>query len=154
VTTLGSLRSDGAVSFWIDPPPIPTGGKRKASLPFKTKRIIENHPLENFFLPWVPYKVRRIECEHIVTVPTTEPESGSQLWHRDLHSGQCCIRAMVYLTDVTLEHGPFCYLIGGQEKVFTGPKGTVIVFDIGGLHRGLKNTSGERHVLCFTYHGR
>jgi hypothetical protein len=149
------LEQNGAITFTIEPPSIPSGGRRKASLPFKTKLVIEGHPLEGFFLPLVPYRVKRIECEHIVTVPTQDAEVGSQLWHRDLHSGASCIRAMVYLTDVTMEHGPFCYrLKNGDERIYTGPRGTVIVFDIGGLHRGLKNVSGERQVLCFTYHGR
>ncbi len=144
---------------------------------FKTKEPVDPAwGLE--FLPLVegyygsPYG-GRMTAELITSWPVKDYPLGSQLWHRDTEGGKKCLRAMVYLCDVTLENGPLCYVPGTQgwtanfermcdedfEKIvpreqwqiYTGPKGTTILFDIMGYHRGLPNLSGKREALCFTY---
>jgi ectoine hydroxylase-related dioxygenase (phytanoyl-CoA dioxygenase family) len=119
--------------------------------------------------------VTSVSAEYITSWPVKDPPMGSQLWHRDTEGGPKQVRAMCYLTDVTLEDGPLCYVPRSQnsevfgrftdkqfEKIYprglwkfcTGPKGTVILFDTMGYHKGLPNLSGKREALCFTYHVR
>jgi ectoine hydroxylase-related dioxygenase (phytanoyl-CoA dioxygenase family) len=117
--------------------------------------------------------VKSIGVELISSWPVEHPPTASQLWHRDTEGGDKQVRAMCYLTDVTLENGPFCYVPGSiankrdygrhsdkqfeklyprdMWKTYTGPKGTVILFDTMGYHRGLPNKSGKREALVFTY---
>jgi hypothetical protein len=165
--TLLELQKNG-IAFFPDLyfPEVEVLGRRKVSKPFKTKRVVE-HPLGDEFLPLAEAyygKRARVEGELIVTVPTAQPESGSQLWHRDLEAGKKCLRVFIFLTDVDLNNGPLEYAPGTQGEgprypehpienslTITGPKGTGVVFDILGYHRGLKNLTGERRVLAFTY---
>lgn len=173
-TILGSLRSDGIVVLPdLYPVEVKQLGRSKPALPFKKKLEID-HPLGSEFLSLAEAYYgcpARYEAELIVTRPTPGPPCGSQLWHRDHHAGASCLRVMVYLTDVDLNNGPLCYAPGTQTGgardtgrydrladcpaedwlTITGPRGTTIVFDILGYHRGLKNVSGERRALCFTY---
>jgi hypothetical protein len=158
------------------------GKRRKQSLPFKEKLVLDTHPALEHFRPLVEEyygkPVKRTEIELITTWPTDAKEAGSQLWHMDGHAGPSCLRVFIYLTDVDLDSGPFCYAPGtnpfgfrplpqmqpmteaefekfvprDEWETFTGPKGTVIVADILGYHRGLKNVSGERQLLCLSYY--
>jgi ectoine hydroxylase-related dioxygenase (phytanoyl-CoA dioxygenase family) len=120
--------------------------------------------------------VTSVSAELVTSKPTDDAPFGSQLWHRDTEGGEKQLRAMCYLTDVTLENGPFCYVPGSIankrdfgrfsdkqfEKLYpsdmwvtyTGPKGMVILFDTMGFHRGLPNKKGVREALVFTYHAR
>jgi ectoine hydroxylase-related dioxygenase (phytanoyl-CoA dioxygenase family) len=120
--------------------------------------------------------VSRISAELVSSWPVENPPTGSQLWHRDTEGGDKQVRAMCYLTDVTLDDGPLCYVPGSIhnkrdfgrytdkqfEKLYprelwkfcTGPKGTVILFDTMGFHKGLTNLKGRREALVFTYHAR
>jgi ectoine hydroxylase-related dioxygenase (phytanoyl-CoA dioxygenase family) len=116
--------------------------------------------------------VTRITAELVSSWPTKDDPFGSQLWHRDTEGGSKQVRAMCYLTDVSLENGPFCYVPGSMTwpdymrmsdaeferlaprdtwQTYTGPKGTVILFDTMGYHCGLPNKSGKREALVFTY---
>ena len=102
-------------------------------------------------------------------------------WHRDHHFE--LFKVMLYLTDVTIDNGPFTYLekshsklsqflclllkffskettrysnnlvkmikffLRYKQKIFIAKKGTCIVFNSSGLHRGLKIKSGDRLAL-------
>lgn len=103
-------------------------------------------------------------------------------WHRDHHFE--LYKLMIYLSDVNLENGPFCYLEGShkkfnqfislfffklfsshqtryseklvrlqkfifryKQKKFIGKKGSCIVFNSSGLHRGLEIKEGSRIAL-------
>jgi ectoine hydroxylase-related dioxygenase (phytanoyl-CoA dioxygenase family) len=129
------------------------------------------------FLPLVEayygHPVKGITAEFITSWPVDGMPFGSQLWHRDTEGGAKQLRAMCYLTDVDLDGGPLCYVPGSTKsetcgrftdrefdrevyperlwQTYTGPKGTVILFDTMGFHRGLPNVSGKREALCFTY---
>jgi ectoine hydroxylase-related dioxygenase (phytanoyl-CoA dioxygenase family) len=146
---------------------------------FKLKEPADPTGAERF-LPLVEayygHPAKRITAELITSWPVQEMPFGSQLWHRDTEGGPKQLRAMCYLTDVTLENGPLCYVPGstksetfgrftdeefdrevyasGYWQTYTGPSGTVILFDTMGFHRGLPNVSGKREALCFTYHAR
>jgi ectoine hydroxylase-related dioxygenase (phytanoyl-CoA dioxygenase family) len=124
--------------------------------------------------------VTSVSAELVTSWPTKDPPFASQLWHRDTEGGSKQVRAMCYLTDVTVENGPFCYVPGSQPGgrndphltsrlndqtfamlipetewvTYTGPRGMVILFDTMGYHRGLPNLSGKREALVFTYHAR
>lgn len=175
---LSTLRREG---YLVLPdlrfPTVPTVGRKKPSKKFKVKLDIEHEGWAEFKPYAEAYMERPVKSgltELITTFPTDATErEGSQLWHRDGHAGSKCIRAFIYLTDVDENNGPLCYAPGTQFGgyndpntfannfldcpvadwvTFTGPKGTTILFDILGFHRGLKNISGERKVLCFTYY--
>jgi hypothetical protein len=146
---------------------------------FKTKEPAESNGGERF-LPIVEEyygkRVTHISAELVTSWPVEAGPTGSQLWHRDTEGGDKQVRAMCYLTDVTLENGPLCYVprsihnkrdFGrhtdkqfeklyprGLWKFCTGPKGTVILFDTMGYHKGLPNLKGRREALIFTYHTR
>ena len=112
-------------------------------------------------------------------------------WHFDDPYPAFKLKAFLYLNDVGIENGPFCYIPGthinarwrkwknrdayvnqqsgdwGQftanhvsvakkrygfkDKACTGKRGTLILFDSGGLHRSSVVRSGERYVLCPYY---
>ena len=102
-------------------------------------------------------------------------------FHADTYSRK--IKAFVYLTDVNeLEHGPYTYVVGSHKdgpwrlanqtlsrqcvkqteapvvdtsKIVPvlGAKGTLVVSDQAGFHRGLPQAHGkERQVLVMSYH--
>ena len=118
------------------------------------------------------------------------PKSGNlgsgQGWHRDAFHFQ--FKAMVYLTDVTPQSGPFQFLSGSHRalqvvrdtiaghldgipqsriteeqsqrliaanparlQTFAAKRGTVILFDSSGIHRGAPIQSGERYALTNYY---
>jgi ectoine hydroxylase-related dioxygenase (phytanoyl-CoA dioxygenase family) len=146
---------------------------------FKIKEPADSAGAEKF-LPYVEAyygrPVTSIAAELVTSWPTENMPFGSQLWHRDTEGGAKQLRAMCYLTDVDLENGPLCYVPGSTKsetfgrftdlefdrevfparlwQTYTGPRGTVILFDTMGFHRGLPNISGRREALCFTYHTR
>jgi len=142
---------------------------------FKTKALADPVDAYHFLHRVVEYyggSPTRITAEYITSWPVEDAPFGSQLWHRDTEGGARCVRAMVYLTDVTIDDGPLCYapdtreLDLGSNRVsdeefakhglptltLTGPKGTAILFDIMGYHKGLPNVKGRREALCFTYY--
>lgn len=91
------------------------------------------------------------------TFPTEGEAVGSQLWHRDQNS----LGVFVYLTDVELWNGPFCYIRGShrakgtewpveKQLTLTGPRGTMFVADLHGCHRGLKPTA-DRYMLAMFF---
>lgn len=140
---------------------------------FKTKILVDAAPppeVVELATAYYGKPVTEWDAEFITTRPTDRPEEGSQLWHRDAHAGWTCIRSITYLTDVGIEDGPLEYAQGTHPRgefskvpdgrfkgcpvpnwtTITGPKGTTVVFDILGFHRGLKNVRGERKALSFT----
>ncbi len=111
----------------------------------------------------------------------TKASSGGG-WHRDHHFE--LFKLMIYLSDVNLDNGPFCYLEKShtkfnqflslfffkllslhqtryseklvklqkfifryKQRTFTGKKGSCIVFNSSGLHRGLEIKEGTRIAL-------
>lgn len=112
-------------------------------------------------------------------------------WHFDDPYPSYKLKAFLYLNDVTVENGPFCYIPGTQinapwrkkknrdawvnqksgdwgfftdnhllaikkkygfkEKICTGKKGHLVLFDAGGLHKSSILRSGERFVLAPYY---
>ena len=121
---------------------------------------------------------------------TFQPDNlgSGQGWHRDSYSKQ--FKAMVYLSDVGEDSGPFEYLLGShrygkiiheimikkkdgrllshsrftddeihdlKQKLslksvkYVAKKGTVILFDSRGLHRGSPIKSGYRYALTNYY---
>lgn len=114
-----------------------------------------------------------------VNLPTPEPPTESQLWHRD-GDDRMILKVFVYLVDVDMGNGPFWFIPGThlrrrispgsvaeppriddqamrmlirdeQWTPFTGPSGTLIFADTTGLHKGGKCDERERIVLTFEY---
>lgn len=89
-------------------------------------------------------------CRCFKSLPTVQGR-GPQVYHRDnLPPG--ALRALIYLTDVGAESGPFEYQLPNSEKTeavqVTGPAGTVLVFDADAItHRGSPPAQGTREVL-------
>lgn len=80
------------------------------------------------------------------------PQSAAAEGPQEFHVDGCpdgVFRAILYLTDVTEENGPFCYKNNAQEIVnVTGSSGTLLLFDANKLnHKAQIPKSGERHVL-------
>ena len=93
-------------------------------------------------------------------------------WHRDSVNRRQ-LKFMVYLSDVDVENGPFEYVAGSHRllskiktnlfrrssrynsafkgDLLTGKKGTLILFDSSGLHRGVPLTLGERWAITRYY---
>ena len=108
------------------------------------------------------------------------PEGGTQIYHIDPNSPRF-LKFFIYLNDVDLEGGPFCYVEGshtkkfkingvnwnsqyswnldsinqiyGQDKVkyLTAKKGDLLVADTNGWHRGTKPINSERTMLTLDY---
>lgn len=97
--------------------------------------------------------------------------SAAQLYHFDMDRLKF-IKFFVYLTDVSEENGPHCYIesshhrlpvrfhedrrftdeevkqaFPAKERILTGPKGKVMAVDTRGLHKGLDLKSGHRLIL-------
>ncbi|OAI54107.1 hypothetical protein AYO44_15410 [Planctomycetaceae bacterium SCGC AG-212-F19] len=113
-------------------------------------------------------------------VPTAEPPTETQLWHRD-DDDYSNLKVFIYLNEVASENGPFCFLPGThpggprhvprsldrQERVTdaemhaaipaplwrvcTAPAGTIILADTRGYHKGLQPTAGHRLLVMFHY---
>jgi hypothetical protein len=106
-----------------------------------------------------------------------EPDSeAAQLYHFDMDRPKW-LKIFVYLTDVTIESGPHCFVEGShksgaiprallrrgyariedkevyeafgqhKERKFIAPAGTVIIEDTRGLHKGLHVQSGDRLIF-------
>jgi hypothetical protein len=89
------------------------------------------------------------------TPPTPDPERrSSQRWHRDFNDRRL-LKAFIYLVDVDEGTGPFEYVLG--EKIadravtFKGPRGTMILCNTSGFHRGGFATEKPRVLATFTY---
>jgi len=98
--------------------------------------------------------------------------ANAQLFHRDLDALKW-LKVFIYLTDVTDQNGPHVYVkkthklnkflsfrriwddeivsSGLEEVHIKGLKGTVIVADSFGLHKGLAPKEGHRAILQVTY---
>lgn len=111
------------------------------------------------------------------TAYTNQPDSNAaQLYHFDMDHARW-IKFFVYLTDVTTESGPHCFVAGSHcrggipghllrqgyarlsdEEVkasfppsdvieITGPRGTILAVDTRGLHKGKPVLQGERLIF-------
>ena len=104
------------------------------------------------------------------------PEEGTLLFHCDKNSTKF-IKFFLYLNDVDLNTGPFCYVEGSHKQKFydwkskyrwnhseieekygkdrikylTANVGDVIVATTTGFHRGVKCTQNERRMLTVNY---
>lgn len=98
--------------------------------------------------------------------------SNAQQFHRDIDALKW-LKVFVYLTDVDEHNGPHVYVkkthkinrfisfrrikddeiasSGLEEVHIKGPKGTVIIADSFGLHKGLAPKEGHRAILQVTY---
>ena len=100
----------------------------------------------------------------------------AQLYHFDLDRLRF-LKIFFYLTDVTEETGPHCYIRGSHESrpagfwrdgryedeavregcgrdnevLITGTRGTILAVDTSGFHKGLALTRGERLILQFEF---
>lgn len=108
------------------------------------------------------------------------PEGGTQIYHSDPNSPRF-LKFFVYLNDVDINGGPFCYVEGSHTKKFeinghnwnqqynwdlnfinqiygedkvkylTAKKGDLLVADTNGWHRGVKPLTSERTMLTLDY---
>lgn len=127
-------------------------------------------------------KLSYVDFWYTAPQPATDERVASQNWHVDFDDKHL-LKAFVYLTDVSAEHGPFEYVPSSQpggrhhgvrpwkpmavgrvpdEEVqaavpaeeivtFTGSKGTLILCNTSGLHRGGFATAGPRVLATGTY---
>jgi len=96
--------------------------------------------------------------------------SNAQLFHRDFDHEKW-IKVFIYLTDVSQETGPHCYVKGSQHKIINhdvkrerdpfinehfpeedvvyhcGKKGTIVFEDTRGYHKGTPVLEGSRIIL-------
>ena len=110
----------------------------------------------------------------------TPDSNAAQLWHFDMDRVRW-VKFFMYLTDVTPESGPHCFVAGSHRtggiprrllergyarlpdadvqreypadavKHFTAPRGSIIAEDTRGLHKGLPVLSGDRLMLEFEF---
>jgi len=110
----------------------------------------------------------------------TPDSNAAQLWHFDMDRVRW-VKFFMYLTDVVQESGPHCFVAGSHRldgiprrlrdkgyvrltdqdvaaeysaeaiKTFTAPRGSIIVEDTRGLHKGLPVLSGDRLMLEFEF---
>jgi hypothetical protein len=115
------------------------------------------------------------------SVPSTKPDNNAaQLWHFDMDRPKW-LKVFIFLTDCNLSNGPHSFIEGTNKKnginyrirskgytriedeevykyydkkkiiQFTAKKGTILLEDTVGLHKGLKLKSGNRLLLQFQY---
>jgi ectoine hydroxylase-related dioxygenase (phytanoyl-CoA dioxygenase family) len=107
-------------------------------------------------------------------------EGGTQIYHADPNSPRF-LKFFIYLNDVDIDGGPFCYVEGSHTKKFeingynwnqqynwdlntinqiygedkvkylTAKKGDLLVADTNGWHRGVKPLTTERTMLTLDY---
>ena len=126
------------------------------------KQYFNTDPILNYYDIWMD-------------IPTNQEEKLTQLYHRD-YDNKFLVKIFIYLNDVTIDHGPFCYvetshkdpwnLYKGKNrlndveknylydskysKALTGKKFTLVLADTNGLHKGLK-PKNERLLLTAMY---
>jgi len=111
---------------------------------------------------------------------TTPDSNAAQLWHFDMDRVRW-VKFFMYLTDVTPESGPHCFVAGSHRtggiprrllkrgyarlpdadvqreyhadaiKHFVAPRGSIIAEDTRGLHKGLPVLHGDRLMLEFEF---
>lgn len=108
-------------------------------------------------------------------IPTNNEEKLTQLYHRD-YDNKFLVKVFIYLNDVSMNHGPFCYIKTSHKdpwklyksknrlndieknylydanfsKAIDGKKNTLIIADTNGMHKGLKPKK-ERLLLTAMY---
>lgn len=132
--------------------------------------------VENYFVQYVgsrrSYKFFRMA--NVVLAKKGNKGSGGG-WHRDsLNRRQ--LKLMIYLRDVDFNNGPFEYIKGShrlshklrynmfrqgvrfgessktvksKSDILVGKKGTAIIFDSSGVHRGRPLIVGQRYALTY-----
>ncbi|MDJ0737806.1 MAG: phytanoyl-CoA dioxygenase family protein [Nostocaceae cyanobacterium] len=86
--------------------------------------------------------------------PNQPDDTGPRSPHFDAEEGQKypMLKAVLYLTDVTEDNGPFTIYHGSEKKPLTGNKGTLILADTSKyLHHGMPLKNGERMAMFLTY---
>jgi len=113
--------------------------------------------------------------------PTEDLPKETQLWHRD-HDDRMNVKVFVYLNDVGVDGGPFCFIPGTHPRgakrllrpacdhdgrttdeqmaravpesswrVCTGARGTVVLCDTCGYHKGLKPKGQDRLMMMLQF---
>ena len=126
-------------------------------------------------------KLSYVDLWYTAQQPAGNERVASQNWHVDFDDRHL-LKAFVYLSDVSGDHGPFEYVRGSQAGgrnavrpwepmgygrvsddevghdvsqdeivTFTGPRGTLILCNTSGLHRGGFATAGPRVLATATY---
>ena len=110
----------------------------------------------------------------------TPDSNAAQLWHFDMDRVRW-VKFFMYLTDVTPQSGPHCFVAGSHRtggipkrlrdkgyvrltdedvareysadaiKTICAPRGSILVEDTRGLHKGLPVLSGDRLMLEFEF---
>ena len=104
------------------------------------------------------------------------PTADTQFFHADFGSYRI-LKAFIYLNDVDLDGGPFCYIEGSHARKFEGwdqksrfadeelrdvygadcvtactaKVGDIYLAETTGFHRGLKPTRHDRNIVIITY---
>ncbi len=107
-------------------------------------------------------------CSVWLDFPTGDAEKETQLWHRD-PDDPFLLKIFIYLNDVNMNNGPFTFAPGSHTMPFgkwerqvnlsnryiefnaVGEKGTIIIADTNGLHKGLLPEQGHRILLTINY---
>ncbi|CAN1606820.1 hypothetical protein MCEMIE29_00221 [Candidatus Pelagibacterales bacterium] len=138
----------------------------------KLLKIIENYldglPIIDILASW--WNFPSVEADH----------AAAQLWHFDMDRPKW-LKVFIYLTDCKDDNGPHCYINSTNNngkipfkirsygyarlndklienyyekkeiKTFTAKKGTILIEDTRGLHKGLKVEKGNRLLLQCQY---
>lgn len=112
----------------------------------------ENLPLFEAACKGSPYV---INARFFMSLPHVGDPVGPQTFHHD-NAPPGLYRALIYLTDVHENSGPFEYEGGnGRPIPVTGPSGTLIIFDANALmHRGRPPKTEFRKVVDITFAAR
>jgi len=108
------------------------------------------------------------------SVNKSELSKAAQMWHVDLDTVKW-LKAFIYLTDVDANGGPHCYCPGTHKslplgiirdgrysnemikslnihsEILLAPRGTLILADTRGIHKGEPVLKGERKIIQLQY---
>ena len=112
------------------------------------RRYFSAEPFDRFFRDCFGCPVTFLNFRPFMSLPHEDKGIGPQSWHQD-GCPPGVFRAVMYLTDVDADGGPFDYLDADKKRrSVTGSAGTFLVFDANRLlHRGSPPKARERKVL-------
>lgn len=102
----------------------------------------------------LPIAYHGVEIRVSRAVPGRLDWTGPRVPHYDAEEGQIypMLKAVLYLSDVTENTGPFTLVKDGYPITLCGKKGTLILADTSlTLHHGMPLRHGKRSVLFWTY---